>query len=505
MYHVLLVRKFDNGFKGEVIAWNGEVCGSPLEMLFNRHFKPYKKGEVMKVTINVSAKGRRVVKYIERHVEEEEEKVWVGLSGVVMGKSKAEFEGEMVFHPKVKVVTSVQEPVKKEEVNQVGNYYVSPEARLVFNTVHGMAQARPERAVKVMMKGASGYGKTTLPQKFAEMTGRKFLRMNCASVRDPEEWFGYREAREGSTVFIKSQFAKAIEAGNLVVVLDEFNRLEPWLHNTLFPLLDDAGATVVHDEEFHIGQDVIVVGTINTGFKYTGTFELDEALLNRFQFVLEVGPMPHAEEVKVLCANTGIDDHMASLIVKMSNILRQNEIVCSTRTSLLVASMFRGGMELREAFEFAVVYRIPTDSAGSGLRKQVVDLVNVQLGPMEQRTLTSDLFRVGEPEPVVQEQAVVYSDHEHFSYPTLTLSKEPGRELLFLALIKQIRALPLLSADGMSEYTVSLSEGQKLADKVRQGETVVITLARIPAFMRDIGDELKRCGVVCTIHPGAKS
>ena len=153
--------------------------------------------------------------------------------------------------------------------------------------------------------------------------------MNCATIRDPEEWFGFREAKDGSTVFIRSQFAKIIEAGNAVVVLDEFNRLEPWLHNTLFPLLDDDGATVVHDERFAIGEGVIVVGTINSGYKYTGTFELDEALMNRFEFILEVGPMPHAQEVQVLTKRTGVDAATAEQIVKMSNTLRQQEVICS--------------------------------------------------------------------------------------------------------------------------------------------------------------------------------
>jgi hypothetical protein len=178
---------------------------------------------------------------------------------------------------------------KGKDKDFLNGYFIDEETRRVFTTAHKMSVGNPDSAIKVMMVGPSGYGKTTVPKLFAQATGMNFYRMNCATVRDPEEWFGYREAVDGSTKFFRSEFAKAIEAGNLVVVLDEFNRLEPWLHNTLFPLLDDDGKTVVHDEEFKIGPNVIVVGTINSGYRYTGTFELDEALLNRFEFIIEVG------------------------------------------------------------------------------------------------------------------------------------------------------------------------------------------------------------------------
>lgn len=374
-------------------------------------------------------------------------------------------------------------------------FYISPDARLVFNTAHVMSQKSPERAVKVMMIGESGYGKTTIPRLLAEVTGRKFMRMNCASVRDPEEWYGYREAQEGSTVFIRSTFIKTIEEGNCVVILDEFNRLEPWLHNTLMPLLDDDGATIVHEEEFRIGPGVIVVGTINTGYRYTGTFQLDEALMNRFEFILEVGPMPQAEERTVLCKRTGIKPEIAKEIVKMATILRQQNIICSTRTTLLIAEKVQHGMNLREAFEYAVVRRIPTDSAGSGQRKQVMDLVNVSLGVFEQRKLTTDIFA---SEMVVTDKEQADDKLPDSVKPVrLTLSRiaKPGGTFLRVQVIQAVRSLTAWNEKERIAYELTLRQGQVIVEDIENGSTAHYLIAAMPENVEQRISDFRNLGV----------
>ena len=43
--------------------------------------------------------------------------------------------------------------------------------------------------------------KTTLPILFANELGIFSLKMDCGTVRDPEEWFGKRGAANGATYF----------------------------------------------------------------------------------------------------------------------------------------------------------------------------------------------------------------------------------------------------------------------------------------------------------------
>lgn len=456
----ITLRKLDNGFKAFVIESGDETIVPLGKNVFNRKLKQFAAGTAVLAEVHVSKTGR------------------------------------MMFDS-LTLSDGTHEPKKVEVVKKEATlgYFINEESRLVYTTADALAKRSPQRAVKVMMVGPSGYGKTTLPKLFAEVTGRRFLRMNCATVRDPEEWFGYREAQEGSTVFIRSQFAREITKGDLVVVLDEFNRLEPWLHNTLFPLLDDDGATVVHDEEFRIGPNVIVVGTINSGYRFTGTFELDEALLNRFDFLLEVGAMPHNEEVKVLKTRTGISHAQAGTIVKVSNVMRQNDIVCSTRTSLNIANMVVSGMTLREAFESAVVLRVPTDGTSNSERKKVIDLVNTHLGVLEVRNVSGDVF--GEPESpavikVEQEQEPevgVEPKPVKEAKVLLTLERASDKNLLAVGLIVALRRLPVVTGE------LSLGEANVLVSKLSSSYPVVLELSHEPEDMSEIAAEFRRCGL----------
>jgi MoxR-like ATPase len=530
-YAVLKVHKIDNGFRGIILNKSDRGLWEYGGEFFNRKLHPYTAGTELNVTVRISPSGRRMVQKVEI-AKEAPVKEGKGMSAsefvakatggkaslpagaisgsmsISLGEYKETFE-EMSSASRealdklmaATVTTGTPQglrPVPRKSIvpvsKEMEGYYVSPQARLVFNTAKSMSDREPARAIKMMMVGPSGYGKTTLPRLFAELAGKGFLRMNCATVRDPEEWFGYREAKDGNTVFVRSAFAKALEEGNKVVVLDEFNRLEPWLHNTLFPLLDDDGATVVHDEKFTIGPGIIVVGTINTGYKYTGTFELDEALLNRFQFILEVGALPREEENKVLISRTGVKEEDAKDIVKMSAILRNADVSCSTRTSLLVASMVAGGMTKREAFESVVVCRIPVDSSGGGQRKQVIDLINTKLGALTTRKLSNDIFNGIKLE--VQDSV---GDSLEIS-PTpeqcvLFLKKAESNIWLRVQIIQKLRSLPIT---GESGGDMTLREAQALIAKLEDGEKCELVLSERPVDMGDIVSRLSAYGVNAT-------
>lgn len=268
------------------------------------------------------------------------------------------------------------------------DYYISPDAKMVFGVAYKLLQKNASQSVKILMTGESGYGKTTIAEKFAQFVGFDCYRMNCAAIRDTEEWFFDREVKtvitngvpSPETVFTPSEFAQTIARGNCVVILDEFNRLESNLHNSLFPLLDDSGKTTLHHIDFTVGPNVIFVGTVNLGAKFVGTFLLDDALTNRFDFILEVRPMPFDHECAILKARYQTSDTDADSIVRMATILRENEFSCSTRDTLKIAKMASVGLGIRDAFEYVVVRRIPEDESNAPMRKALVDLVNKTLG-----------------------------------------------------------------------------------------------------------------------------
>lgn len=243
-------------------------------------------------------------------------------------------------------VETAPEPTLKSGICKVeggywlNNTFVDSANYDAFDMSLKVAEHEP---VNILMIGPSGYGKTSIPEAFAEIHEMNFFRMNCAQVRDPEEWFGYREAKDGNTVFIPSDFTKAVTKGHCVIILDEFNRVEPWLHNTLYPLLDHARETIVHGETIKVGPNVIFVATANVGYQYVGSFQLDAAITNRMDLTLKVAALPKVVEIELLQKKCGINFYDAQKIVKVISTLRdladsaQISGDVSTRTSLKIA------------------------------------------------------------------------------------------------------------------------------------------------------------------------
>jgi len=272
-------------------------------------------------------------------------------------------------------------------------YYIDPLIAMVFTTV---SNSLGEKPVKTLITGPSGYGKTTLPTVFANILGLDVLRMNCAQIRDPEEWFGYREAIGGETVFVDSPFVEAIQNGNCVVILDEWNRLAPDLKNTLYPLLDDDARTQVHGREVVVGDNVAFFATVNIGTQYVGTYEMDYAELNRFQFISEVGPIPGKEEESLLSTRTGVSRDDAHKIIKTINNLRDKHgdvADFSTRTSIQIAKAVAAGANVRFAFQSVVVNRV-FDTGYTSNRKVVIDTINMSLGQFAVSDIKDSMFFV---------------------------------------------------------------------------------------------------------------
>lgn len=346
------------------------------EGLRSLKFNPFTVGDKIKILARCTGRRRYLVhlqqisdKDIELYASSDKVEIEEDIVNTIVVDDLDE-----VIETRTKLVSII---ATKPEIAPADPYFhVSGANDEIFAYADDISKSNPNTPVRIMMVGPSGYGKTSLPQRFAKITGRGYFRMNCASVRDPEEWFGYRAAKDGSTYFEPSEFIKRLVAGNIVVVLDEFNRLESWLLNTLYPLMDDDGKTIINNTEYKIGPNVIFVATINLGYKYTGTFQMDAALSNRFDFFCEVGPMPMDQEVKVLTSRYGISVDDASLIVRIAAKVRQLEVVeCSTRTTLQIARAVASKMPVRTAYQHVLITRCPADGA-SNVRKNVIDTIN---------------------------------------------------------------------------------------------------------------------------------
>ena len=210
----------------------------------------------------------------------------------------------------------VTAPVHDAELHNDEDYFVPPvvdethvlndQLKTLFEAIHKASVLRPQN---VRLTGPAGCGKTTTAMEFAARYQRPMLVMDCALVREPRDWFGYRQIdrSKGTTYWHHSLFSKFIQRPNAVIVLDEINRVSQNVINSLLPLLDDRRRT--YSEEagtLKVAPGVVFFGTTNVGREFSGTFAFDFAQSDRLCTLIETNYLPEAEEAKLLNKRTGL-------------------------------------------------------------------------------------------------------------------------------------------------------------------------------------------------------
>lgn len=187
-------------------------------------------------------------------------------------------------------------------------HVINEELRTLFDGIQKASFKRPQN---VRLSGPAGCGKTTTAMEFAARYNRPMLVMDCANVREPRDWFGYKtiDTKSGAVVWKKSLFLRFVQTAGAVIVLDEINRVNPMVINTLLPLLDDRRSTYLEeaDSKIKVGANVVFFATTNEGREFTGTVSLDFANADRLGTLIEVTYLPENEETKLLHTRTGLD------------------------------------------------------------------------------------------------------------------------------------------------------------------------------------------------------
>lgn len=251
------------------------------------------------------------------------------------------------------------EPFLLDGFTQIGTHWITRDTNNLLNALPSIEQPN------VLLVGESGYGKTMLPISYAESKNLDYFRVNCSAIRDPEEWFGSREAIEGSTIWVNSPMIDVLTNGG-VLILDEINRVETWIVNSLFALLD-TGKTNVRGQEYVRHQNCIIFATANIGMRFHGTFAIDAAFLNRFLATIKVDcPKPKVEK-EILTQRLGISSSQAKKIVDILTEFRQvlennqEELDVSTRSALKIGTLVKAGLSIKDATNLAILNVCPSD------------------------------------------------------------------------------------------------------------------------------------------------
>jgi len=232
-------------------------------------------------------------------------------------------------------------------------FFVSKTTRDCLVAADKMSRLRPQN---VLVKGMQGCGKSELAEQFAARFQRPFAGFQVGLLAESGQLFGQQTLRNNNVSYQKFLFTDAIQVKNAVILLDEINRAEnPKALNALFSVLDDRRTIWI--DEIHklipVAPGVIFFATINEGADFTGTDTLDAAISDRF-YVVEMGILPEEQERNLLVQRTGIGMDEAANLVSVFNGIRRSEVQVSTRKALTVAELIQAGLELREAFTFAL-------------------------------------------------------------------------------------------------------------------------------------------------------
>lgn len=280
------------------------------------------------------------------------------------------------------------------EVNDT--YYITPDIASLFKRVNKLSEVGTQ---KILLRGPHGAGKTEMAMQFAARFKKPMIIMDCANLKEPRDWFGYKTIEGGEVVWHESQFDKVVSAGNHVILLDEANRVHPTIMNTLLPILDGRGFTYLEEKGgcIKVGPGTVFFSTMNEGAAYTGTASADAALRDRLgQRIVEVTYLPKDKEVDVLIARTGIAEKAAKALVDIANQIRKK--------STGIGSSFSDGFSTRqliacaedfivdgvESLTFTMTNLFSAEGGTNSERAAVLQLIQGKFGVVESADSKAD-------------------------------------------------------------------------------------------------------------------
>jgi nitric oxide reductase NorQ protein len=257
-------------------------------------------------------------------------------------------------------------------------YCWTPDLMGVADMLNQARQASPQNA---LLAGPTGAGKTEFAIQLAARHGLKVMVMDCANIREARDFFGQKGASNGCTYFRKSQFWLAVERGNCVILLDEFNRAADHVRNSLMPLLDHRRQSFVEEvgETLKVGPGTVFIATMNEGLDYSGTHTTDKAMKDRFIRRIELSYLPEDKEIQVLLDKApGLNKNDARKLVELANVVRSKATgfggtlseTISTRRLIAAAQDFvQMGVQ---SFQFTVFAHFDASEGTNSERAQVI-------------------------------------------------------------------------------------------------------------------------------------
>lgn len=196
----------------------------------------------------------------------------------------------------------------------------------------------------VLLEGETGGGKTLLIKYLANKTNNGLCLIQLTGGTEVDNLIGRFLLNKDGTYFQPGPIITSMING-LWCYIDELNMANPEVLAVLNQVIQERQITLDHDlKPIKAHPDFRVIVAQNPWEDYTGTKELNKALLDRFACIKVDYPVP-ALEKKIIMAHTGLKDNkingkqsIVSRMVKFANAIREHKqkeknliFVCSTR------------------------------------------------------------------------------------------------------------------------------------------------------------------------------
>ena len=273
--------------------------------------------------------------------------------------------------PSVPDMSSVDVPTDHAEVlNFIHNSYSLKPQGLMMNELKWKYLVRSGvRGKNIMMTGPAGCGKTMAAKALVNSLDRPDYYFNLGATQDPRATLigNVHFEKKSGTYFSESQFVKAIQTPNAVILLDELSRAHPDAWNILMTVLDYGQRYLRLDEQdgqetIKVADGVTFVATANIGNEYTSTRVMDKALMDRFTIV-EMDVLNEDDENQLLnYMFPNVDSTVLSNVAKIATLTRTESNSdtaritsgISTRTTVELCGLLYDGFSLEEASEVSI-------------------------------------------------------------------------------------------------------------------------------------------------------
>ena len=229
----------------------------------------------------------------------------------------------------------------------------------------------------VLLKGPTGCGKTRLVEHMADVLGVPLFTVSCHEDMTATDLLGRHTLVAGETVWVDGPLTRAVKEGG-ICYLDEIVEARQDAVVSIHSLAD-------HRRELHIerlgglripaADGFQLVVSYNPGYQ---SVLKDLKMSTRQRMVsIELGfPEPEVERTIVM-TEAGVDAELAGRLVQLGQAIRRAKDsglreVASTRMLIVVASLVRSGLTMRQASEAAIAGPLTDDPATArGLLKLI--------------------------------------------------------------------------------------------------------------------------------------